>query len=99
MGGGGDVGARVYNAALSRRQALMGASEPAALLKNFRVFNIAAFACIGGVLHGYNQGMFSAVLNMPAFELRPWILPLGTLGLVETRRQLSRHGRSRPLSL
>ena len=46
----------------------MGASGPAALVKNFRVFAIAAFACIGGVLYGYNQGMFSGVLAMPAFQ-------------------------------
>ncbi|CAK7567702.1 MAG: hypothetical protein SEPTF4163_005670 [Sporothrix epigloea] len=67
VGGGGDSAA-FYDAALSRRQALMGASGARALLKNFRVFSIAAFACIGGVLYGYNQGMFSGVLAMPAFQ-------------------------------
>ncbi|KAL2024903.1 hypothetical protein VTK56DRAFT_3602 [Thermocarpiscus australiensis] len=68
MGGGGDAGAGgLYDAALHKRQALMGKSGPAALIKNFRVFSIAAFACIGGVLYGYNQGMFSGVLAMPAF--------------------------------
>lgn len=46
----------------------MGASGPAALVKNFKVFSIAAFACIGGVLYGYNQGMFSGVLAMPSFQ-------------------------------
>ena len=46
----------------------MGASGPSALVKNFKVFSIAAFACIGGVLYGYNQGMFSGVLAMPAFQ-------------------------------
>lgn len=70
-GGGADAGA-FYNAALERRQALMGASGPAALLKNFKVFAIAAFACIGGVLYGYNQGMFSGVLAMPSFQSRRW---------------------------
>ncbi|KAK3689540.1 putative hexose transport-related protein [Podospora appendiculata] len=69
MGGGGDTGtAAFYNAALTRREALMGKSGPAALVKNFRVFCIALFACIGGVLYGYNQGMFSGVLAMPAFQ-------------------------------
>ncbi|KAI0126290.1 general substrate transporter [Xylariales sp. AK1849] len=63
-----DSGAAVYDAALKRRQNLMGASGPAALVKNFKVFRIAAFACIGGVLYGYNQGMFSGVLAMPAFK-------------------------------
>lgn len=65
-----DTGADIYNEALRRRKDLMGASGPAALLKNFRVFSIAAFACIGGVLYGYNQGMFSGLLTMPAFESR-----------------------------
>jgi len=59
--------AGIYDAALLRRQALMGASGPAALVKNFRVFSVAMFACIGGLLYGYNQGVFSGVLTMPAF--------------------------------
>jgi hypothetical protein len=59
-----------YDAALQRRQALMGASGARALVKNFKVFRIAAFACIGGILYGYNQGMFSGILVMPAFEKR-----------------------------
>ncbi|KAF3762186.1 general substrate transporter [Cryphonectria parasitica EP155] len=67
MVAGGDTAA-VYDAALSRRQALMGASGPRALVKNGRVFAITAFACIGGVLYGYNQGMFSGVLAMPSFK-------------------------------
>ena len=67
-----DTGADIYNEALRRRKDLMGASGPAALLKNFRVFSIAAFACIGGVLYGYNQGMFSGLLTMPAFESRKY---------------------------
>ncbi|KAJ6446970.1 sugar transporter [Purpureocillium lavendulum] len=66
--GGVDTGAQMYDAALNRRKALMGASGPAALVKNLRVFSIASFACIGGVLYGYNQGMFSGVLAMPAFQ-------------------------------
>ncbi|KAF4614312.1 hypothetical protein G7Y89_g15425 [Cudoniella acicularis] len=58
----------IYDAALIRRQTLMGASGPRALVKNFRVFSIAMFACIGGLLYGYNQGVFSGVLTMPAFK-------------------------------
>lgn len=65
---GAGKGAEIYEEALHRRQVLMGASGARALLKNFRVFTIASFACIGGVLYGYNQGMFSGVLVMPAFE-------------------------------
>ncbi|KAK4034331.1 sugar transporter [Parachaetomium inaequale] len=68
MVGGGDAGGGFYDAALHKRQAMMGKSGPSALLKNFRVFRVAAFACIGGVLYGYNQGMFSGVLAMPAFN-------------------------------
>jgi hypothetical protein len=71
MAGGGDAGAGAfYDAALHKRQALMGKSGPLALWKNFRVFRIAAFACIGGVLYGYNQGMFSGVLAMKSFGHR-----------------------------
>jgi hypothetical protein len=69
--GAGDAGTGAfYDAALQRRQALMGASGPRALVKNFKVFSIACFACIGGVLYGYNQGMFSGVLAMPSFQSR-----------------------------
>ncbi|GAW23321.1 hypothetical protein ANO14919_128770 [Xylariales sp. No.14919] len=67
MGAGVD-NAAVYDAALKRRQSMMGASGPMALVKNFKVFRIALFACIGGVLYGYNQGMFSGLLAMPAFQ-------------------------------
>lgn len=68
--GGADTGAQIYDAALQRRQALMGPSGPGALVQNSRVFLIAAFATIGGVLYGYNQGMFSGVLAMPSFQTR-----------------------------
>jgi len=72
--GGADAGvAGIYDAALHKRQALMGKSGPSALWKNFKVFRIAAFACIGGVLYGYNQGMFSGVLAMPAFQRRKYL--------------------------
>lgn len=70
MGGGGNTGGGFYDAALHKREAMMGKSGPSALWKNFRVFRIAAFACIGGVLYGYNQGMFSGVLAMPSFNHR-----------------------------
>jgi hypothetical protein len=69
MAGGGG-GATGFDAALQRRQALMGASGPRALVKNGKVFLIALFACLGGVLYGYNQGMFSGILAMPSFGAR-----------------------------
>ncbi|EKD12585.1 quinate permease [Drepanopeziza brunnea f. sp. 'multigermtubi' MB_m1] len=62
----GHVG--VYDAALNHRKATMGASGPAALVKNSKVFMIALFACLGGFLYGYNQGVFSGILTMPSFE-------------------------------
>jgi len=62
------AGPGIYNAALERRQALMGASGPGALVKNFKVFSVALFACIGGLLYGYNQGVFSGVLTMHSFS-------------------------------
>ncbi len=43
--------AGIYDAALLRLQALMSASGPAALVKNFKVFSAALFACIGGLLY------------------------------------------------
>ncbi|CZR66621.1 related to quinate transport protein [Phialocephala subalpina] len=67
MAGGPVAGPGIYDAALLRRQAMMGKSGPAALVKNGRVFMIAMFACIGGLLYGYNQGVFSGVLTMHSF--------------------------------
>jgi hypothetical protein len=58
------------SAALERRRALTGTSGPMALLKNIKVFGIACFACLGGLLYGYNQGVFSGVLTMTAFKER-----------------------------
>jgi hypothetical protein len=72
MGGGGAPVAG-FDAALERRQALMGKSGPGALVKNFKVFRIAMFACIGGILYGYNQGMFSGILAMNSFGRRKFL--------------------------
>jgi len=52
---GTNTAAGIYDAALLRRQALMGASGPAALVKNIKVFSVALFACIGGLLYGMNH--------------------------------------------
>lgn len=57
-------------AAMARRKALAGASGPLALMKNLKVFGIACFACLGGLLYGYNQGVFSGVLTMTSFKER-----------------------------
>ncbi|KIX93244.1 uncharacterized protein Z520_11099 [Fonsecaea multimorphosa CBS 102226] len=56
------------DAALQQRMALAGKAGPQALIRNFRVFLIACFACIGGLLYGYNQGVFSGVLTMNSFN-------------------------------
>ena len=64
-------------AALERRTALQGKPGPMALLHNAKVFGIACFACLGGLLYGYNQGVFSGVLTMTSFgdrELRHAVL-------------------------
>ena len=60
--------AQFDQAALERRIALQGKAGPAALLRNAKVFGIACFACLGGLLYGYNQGVFSGVLAMKSFE-------------------------------
>src|SRR2546421_8760915 len=62
-------GSQFDDAALQRRLSLARSSGgPAALIKNVRVFLIASFACIGGLLYGYNQGVFSGVLTMTRFN-------------------------------
>jgi hypothetical protein len=38
-------------AALLRRQELQGAAGPMAIIRNGKVFGIACFACIGGLVH------------------------------------------------
>jgi MFS family permease len=56
------------DAALQHRLELAGKGGPKAIMHNLRVFGIVVFACIGGLLYGYNQGVFSGILTMPAFE-------------------------------
>ncbi|KAA1467441.1 general substrate transporter [Dentipellis sp. KUC8613] len=68
MAGGGDAGGT--NIAASRRKALSGASGWRGLVHNRRVFAIAVFASLGGLLYGYNQGVFSGVLGMYNFDQR-----------------------------
>ncbi|KIK63060.1 hypothetical protein GYMLUDRAFT_242127 [Collybiopsis luxurians FD-317 M1] len=56
----------------SRRRALAGESGWRGLLQvqNRRVFAIALFASLGGLLFGYNQGVFSGVLPINSFDQR-----------------------------
>lgn len=54
----------------ARQQASGKAPGVHQLRKNGRVLATTAFACIGGFLYGYNQGVFSGLLTMPAFADR-----------------------------
>ncbi|CEL63148.1 Quinate permease OS=Neurospora crassa (strain ATCC 24698 / 74-OR23-1A / CBS 708,71 / DSM 1257 / FGSC 987) GN=qa-y PE=3 SV=2 [Rhizoctonia solani AG-1 IB] len=66
----GAVGGTTSSAALQRRRALAGKSGYRGLVQNSRVFLIAVFASLGGLLYGYNQGVFSSVLDMYSFNAR-----------------------------
>ncbi|KAI0685327.1 general substrate transporter [Cytidiella melzeri] len=54
----------------TRRRALQGQSGWGGLVRNGRIFLIAVFASLGGLLYGYNQGVFSGVLGMYSFDNR-----------------------------
>ncbi|KAJ5688855.1 hypothetical protein N7462_003247 [Penicillium macrosclerotiorum] len=58
---------QVNDTALQYRRVAGTATGFRGLIKNFRVFAITCFACIGGLLYGYNQGVFSGILTMPSF--------------------------------
>ncbi|KAF8558153.1 general substrate transporter [Imleria badia] len=68
MGGAAASGASRF--ASDRRKALQGRSGWVGLVHNSRVFSIAMFASLGGLLYGYNQGVFSGVLSMSSFTSR-----------------------------
>ncbi|KAK0469646.1 major facilitator superfamily domain-containing protein [Desarmillaria tabescens] len=53
-----------------RRKAISRTSGWAGLVRNRKVFSIAIFASQGGLLYGYNQGVFSGVLGMYTFDQR-----------------------------
>ncbi len=40
------------------------------LIANGRTFSLAIFASLGGLVYGYNQGMFGQVLSMTSFQQR-----------------------------
>lgn len=56
------------SALASRRAALQGQSGWNGLIHNRRIFFVAVFASLGGLLYGYNQGVFSSVLAMNNFQ-------------------------------
>ncbi|CAK5269350.1 unnamed protein product [Mycena citricolor] len=65
MAGGGTSSQPLSSA---RRKNLAGKSGWAGLVENRRVFVMAVFASLGGLLYGYNQGVFSGVLGMRNFD-------------------------------
>jgi hypothetical protein len=69
------LGSHGEDAALKRRLALAGSSGPMAVFQNLRVVGIALFACLGGLLYGYNQGVFS---GMAASLFRTLMYPVLT---------------------
>ncbi|KAG6897046.1 hypothetical protein C0992_004455 [Termitomyces sp. T32_za158] len=68
MAGGTDLGGNTKTA--TRRRSLAGESGWTGLVRNRRIFAIAVFASLGGLLYGYNQGVFSGVLAMHSFDVR-----------------------------
>ncbi|KAH8929561.1 general substrate transporter [Atractiella rhizophila] len=64
---GGNV-ARIADHTAARRQALAGPPGFKGIVHNGKVFLIALFASLGGLLYGYNQGVFSGVLVMHNFH-------------------------------
>ncbi|KAF9565274.1 general substrate transporter [Agrocybe pediades] len=68
MVGGGNPDSNTISA--SRRKALVGQSGWAGLVHNRKIFATAVFASLGGLLYGYNQGVFSGVLPMTSFDNR-----------------------------
>ena len=58
----------ITDAAYRHRQELAGKGGPKAILQNLRIFGVVTFACIGGLLYGYNQGVFSGILASGAFQ-------------------------------
>ncbi|KAH8831501.1 general substrate transporter [Flagelloscypha sp. PMI_526] len=70
MGGTAGVGGTAI--ALQRRKELGASvkSGAAGLIQNRQVFAITVFASLGGLLYGYNQGVFSSVLAMYSFKQR-----------------------------
>jgi hypothetical protein len=81
----------IYDAALLRRQALMGSSGPLALVKNFRVFLIALFACVGGLLYGIHlRGLCGIVPTdlLPRLQPRSLLRCLNYASLPESHGKL-----------
>jgi sugar porter (SP) family MFS transporter len=58
----------VSQALAEHRLSMVGATGAKGLIKNARTFAIAVFASMGGLIYGYNQGMFGQILSMHSFQ-------------------------------
>lgn len=63
----GGMGGAVENELQQKRAALAAKPGAVGLIKNARTTAIAVFASMGGLIYGYNQGMFGQVLSMNSF--------------------------------
>lgn len=63
----GGMGGAVESELAQRRAALAAKPGAIGLIKNARTTSIAVFASMGGLIYGYNQGMFGQVLSMHSF--------------------------------
>lgn len=68
------IASQTDDVALKRRMALAGSSGPMAAFHNLRVVGIAMFACLGGLLYGYNQGVFSGMLYPPMYMVCTFLI-------------------------
>merc|ERR1711939_237868 len=67
------------NALSARRAQYAGPPGLKGLIHNGKTTSIACFAALGGLVYGYNQGMFGQILTMNAFtsHLQPWYGDVG----------------------
>lgn len=63
----GGLGGAIDNEIHAKRAALAAKPGAVGLIKNGRTTAIAVFASMGGLIYGYNQGMFGQVLSMNSF--------------------------------
>ncbi len=64
------VGVSSGNAVAGEQAIEYGPAGYKGLIKEPRIFGLACFASIGGMLFGYDQGVISDVLVMPNFVSR-----------------------------
>ncbi|KAA8904310.1 hypothetical protein TRICI_005536 [Trichomonascus ciferrii] len=57
----------VENVITQKRLAIAGKPGIAGLVGNWRTFAMAIFASLGGLIYGFNQGMFGQILSMYSF--------------------------------